>query len=173
MEDYRAYFFGNMYLSSIQQGIQAAHVVHEMFIKYPKPVVQRHNGEDHAGEHLWKWAENDKTMILLNAGFGAEIADLAMMFTGGEVKYENPYPWAVFLEEQATLNGAYTSIGIILPSRIWNTVSVIREHNLALTLLNSPQYSSHPYEDISALPNDFTDWEIQLLERLPKYSLAR
>lgn len=34
--EYRAYFFGNMYLSQIQQGIQAAHVVAEMSMAYKK-----------------------------------------------------------------------------------------------------------------------------------------
>ena len=37
----RAYYFGNMYLSSIQQGIQAAHATHELFNKYmPQPSTE-------------------------------------------------------------------------------------------------------------------------------------
>ena len=45
----RAYFWGNMYLSSIQQGIQAAHVVTEMFAKYV-------DNEFRAERDLREWA---------------------------------------------------------------------------------------------------------------------
>ena len=57
----RAYFFGNLYMSSIQQGIQAAHAVADMFIKY--------SNENEPNYHpLREWATDHKTMILLNAG---------------------------------------------------------------------------------------------------------
>ena len=42
----RAYFFGNMYLSSIQQGIQAAHCLGEMFLKYDADKVHRASASD-------------------------------------------------------------------------------------------------------------------------------
>jgi len=70
----RAYFFGNMYLSSIQQGIQAAHVVTEMFTKYPI------DHECIKFDDLNDWANNHKTMILLNGGYGENLYDLLGFF---------------------------------------------------------------------------------------------
>ena len=56
--EYRAYFLGNMYLSQIQQGIQAAHVTSELFSSYTDELSVE-------SDILCKWAESHKTMILL------------------------------------------------------------------------------------------------------------
>jgi hypothetical protein len=114
----RSYFFGNMYLSSIQQGIQAAHVVHDMFVKYQIESEQKRT--------LFDWATNRKTMILLNAGYADEILKLQEFFRSAE----NPYPWATFHEEGASLNFAATSVGIVLPEKIYDRTNwriVVRE----------------------------------------------
>lgn len=167
----RAYYFGNMYLSSIQQGIQAAHVTANMFTKYPQPELVRRGGSDNSGNYLWTWANQYKTMILLNAGYGAAIHDLRDFFS----EEDNPYPWDVFFEEEAALDGAVTSIGIILPERIYNTAAVIRANpGVSVHMLRHEDYlaSSH-IEDVRELPNDFTHWELDMIEKLPQYGLAR
>ncbi len=56
-EEYmRGYFLTNMYLSSIQHGIQAAHCLQEINNNFP------------GNEILTDWAENHKTMYVLNGG---------------------------------------------------------------------------------------------------------
>lgn len=112
----RAYFFGNMYLSSIQQGIQAAHVTHELFNKYDSA----HSDE---GLLLREWSEDHKTMILLNAGYGENIHTLSERFSNSE----NPYPWANFHEEEASLDGAITCVGIVLPEKIYEAAARLRK----------------------------------------------
>ena len=113
----RAYFFGNMYLSSIQQGIQAAHVTAEMFNNYAKT-----KGEDlESYRTLHEWAENHKTMILLNGGYLETIEDLWRFFESN-----NPYPCAKFHEGEDSLGGVMTSIGIILPEKIYLTAAAMR-----------------------------------------------
>ncbi|MDE1829264.1 MAG: hypothetical protein KGI25_02965 [Thaumarchaeota archaeon] len=145
----RAYFFGNMYLSSIQQGIQAAHTLAEMYTKYVRP--------DPGQEYfiLEHWAREHKTMVLLNAGYGNEIRSLIEFF---QTK-ENPLPWAYFNEELASLDGALTCVGIILPEEFYEAAKELRTitPNSETPFLNKLQ----------------TDWERALAARLNNYGLAR
>ena len=153
----RAYFFGNMYLSSIQQGIQAAHVTAEMFSKY--------SGRAGAlSGQLFEWVEGHKTMILLNAGYGEELYRLGDLFS----HQENPYPWAAFSESEEALDGAMTSIGIVLPERIYETMAVCRKEKI------NPEYIAvHPRAIELGLPTDLSVWEIELIEFVNQYGLAR
>lgn len=110
----RAYFFGNMYLSSIQQGIQSAHVVAEMANKYRRPSRMR--------SVFFEWADKYKTMILLNGGYASELIRLENLFKRGD------YPWASFREEKDALNESITSVGIILPERLYEAAKQKREN---------------------------------------------
>lgn len=184
MSALRAYFFGNLYLSSIQQGIQMGHVIHELFLKYPD---QRRSDEItdrdlSPSEFLWQWAEYHKTVVLLNAGYGAEIIALARFFDSTE----NPYPFQLFFEEQDALNNAPTCIGIILPEKIYETARILRENYKHPNNILSPrrcieetgQLQLHPeniygIETPEALTWKFNKWEYKLADRLNNYSLAR
>ena len=165
----RAYFFGNMYLSSIQQGIQAAHVVHEMFNRYPDA-----NGTG-ATEYLWDWSNDHKTMILLNAGYGENIHALVEIFA----KAGNPYPWAVFHEAKESLDGAVTSAGIILPEKIYEsaaflrrlpfrkkeeTIEAVREHGQIMVPITEPEVGHVTYE--------LSKWEFDFVQELNNYGMA-
>jgi len=180
MSNLRAYFFGNMYLSSIQQGIQALHAVHNMFVKYPHEST---SAEINAhglvqADYLWDWAKRHKTVILLNAGYAQEIANLMWFFNDDQ----NTYPWGVVREEEAALNQAYTSIGIVLPEKIFATAKFIREkvefsgHD-AVTEISSTGKLYIPaagyYAGIQSAIWNFTKWELDMAERLNQYRLAR
>ncbi len=112
----RAYFFGNMYLSSIQQGIQAQHCTVEMFLKY---TVHSKSSSDFIGEHqrdmLYDWARGHKTTILLNGGDTEALYDIEELIHNDE----NPYPRTSFLESYIALNNTLTCVGIILPERVY------------------------------------------------------
>jgi hypothetical protein len=154
----RAYYFGNMYLSSIQQGIQAAHVTSELFIKYTNRTGSGYG-------QLHDWAVDHKTMILLNAGYSEELYKLYGLFDTIEA---NPYPWAGFNESSEALDGAMTCIGIILPERIYETMAICRNERI------NPEFISvHPRAQELELPTDLTVWEIELIETLNQYGLAR
>ena len=116
----RAYFFGNFYLSSIQQGIQAAHCVTEMFVKY-----KRHKQER---DPLLDWARNHKTIILLNGGDCFDLLDIYCMINDES----NPYPWSKFHESVTALNDAITCVGIILPEKIYESAETLREKGVIL-----------------------------------------
>jgi hypothetical protein len=108
---HRAYFFGNMYISPIQHGIQAAHVVTKMFARY---------GRDHespAADVLYDWADVGVTKILLNGGYQSNLADVHSIFE--IVCPRLGIPYAKFHEEEAALNGALTSVGVVVPVEIY------------------------------------------------------
>lgn len=155
----RAYFFGNMYLSSIQQGIQAAHVVHELFLKYPPDVFA-----DKTTQTLYEWAKDHKTMILLNGGYAEALEDLHAFFESPT----NPYPFTWFHEEKASLNGALTSVGIVLPEKIYETARALREGNIAAEQIPVRGEWS-PEEDVVW---ELSKWEYQLCEELNRYGMA-
>ena len=110
----RAYFWGNMYLSSIQQGIQAAHVVGDMFCKYT-------DNEFGAERALYDWAENHKTMILFNGGYQSKLTVIE-----DALKANKKHAWAAFREEEDSLNGALTSVGVILPEYVYTLATQVR-----------------------------------------------
>lgn len=124
--NYRGYFFGNMYLSSIQHGIQAAHVIKEMVATYYMSAYTT------ADKVLTDWITEDKTMILLNGGYQSALLDLykdlLSLTDGGSV-----YPVAKFHEEKDALNGAVTSVGIVLPENAYkesDTIWLLNDQHL-------------------------------------------
>ena len=167
----RAYFFGNMYLSSIQQGIQAAHATHELFTKYNTPGVAQAN--------LREWAENHKTMILLNGGYAATIQEL-VDFLAEQGDHSVEYPFAPFHEEVASLNGALTTVGVILPEKIYLTAAAIRDEKFKSRedyftirdmIWDQGAYVVGPENKLGfdvdkQTTLEFTKWEAQLLDRL-------
>jgi len=161
----RAYFFGNMYLSSIQQGVQSAHVLAQLFIKYK--VGTKAN-------MLYDWAANYETIILLNGGYSDTIRTLCLFFKNNE----NPYPWADFHEGADALDGALTSTGIILPEKIYLTAAFIRSlpHLKKINILdNLSSTGIMPiYEDLHNEEEwEISKWEFFLIQKLNEFSLAK
>ena len=102
----RFYAVGNMYLSSIQQGIQAAHCVAEMLMQ---PYTE---GRSQAKQD---WALNHKTIICVNGGNNKSLNDFYDL-----VRYQSQFPVARFYEDDASLGGILTCVGIIVPEKIYN-----------------------------------------------------
>lgn len=105
----RLYTFNHVYLSPIQHGIQTAHVVAEMFAMY--------RGKDYSSQMLMDWAQNHKTIICLKGGNSASLIDIH-----DKLKYyleSLGLPWAAFQEDDESLNGSITCVGVVLPKRIY------------------------------------------------------
>lgn len=111
-KNYRAYFFTNMYLSSIQNGIQSAHTLHEMFIKYGIPSDKK--------LAMLDWAMDDKIIIVLNGGYSSNLEEIDQVFKDAEALGECGHPFASFRESDDALGGALTCVGIVLPEYIWS-----------------------------------------------------
>ena len=136
----RGYFFGNMYLSPIQQGIQCAHVVTKMFSAY-RP-------EYSGSKILYDWAENGPTKILLNGGYQSNLQTIHEIFNIICPRLQLPY--MKFHEENSALNGALTSVGVIVPEEVYTPISVydffdtfnksgLRGGDERMEVLNSPE----------------------------------
>lgn len=186
----RLYFFGNLYLSSIQQGIQSLHATVEMFLKYDDP-----DDEIEQQLMLMDWAANHKTVQLMNGGYGKYLHELHEMFEQSYKQSINRYPYAKFHEEQDALDGAITSVAILLPARVyllakavsqrWTTIGQIKQ------LMSDEQVNSDGIDFILSLQDrirnihesyaDFdlmssvqllTPFDLQLIEMLPTYRFA-
>ena len=163
----RAYFWGNMYLSSIQQGIQAAHCTAEIY-----EAVRGHHHENIRRQldlQVKGWAQNHKTMILLNGGYSENLHRLVTFMS----REQNTYPWACFHEGEDALDGALTCVGIILPGVIYHGAAAIRRTSFEEVQMDT-------YVDSTLLPEGLkpkfwatlTDWEKELIAELNNCGLA-
>lgn len=151
----RYYGFGNYYLSSIQQGIQAAHVVKGLWTEYNKKSAQYKKGH--------KWAKKHKTMVLLNGGNAGNLKRLYELFASLKDKGMK-LPFAKFNEDEESLNGALTAIGIVLPKRYYNVMGELRN-----VRGKKKKYAKYIQ---SLTDNGWEDWEIELVTEIYGYSLA-
>jgi hypothetical protein len=160
----RFYGFGNYYLSSLQQGLQSAHVVGELFTTYNRLTEKYSQVHD--------WAQNHKTMVLLNGGNSKDLAELFDFFN----QENNPYAFAKFHEDEQSLNGALTYVGIVLPSKIYDASANMRlfthfynpvTEELRLDL--KPEGFTENTSEIISL----SQFDYNLCERLNCYGLAK
>jgi hypothetical protein len=102
----RFYAVGNQYLSSIQQGIQAAHCLGELIVNYSlvNPTVN-------------DWLHNHKTIICLNGGNNARLEEFYDFLVRGS--YKNSHPYSFFKEDAQSLGGLMTCVGVIIPEEMY------------------------------------------------------
>lgn len=121
MKDLRLYTFVNFYLSSIQQGIQSAHVATELTNSY-------RSGRGQAAKLLRAWEEHGKTMIVLNGGMACDVSNsYETALTWTSPGKQPRYPFAAFYEEPGAIHQsrrAMTAWGIVLPPEVYNAKPV-------------------------------------------------
>ncbi|QXL90500.1 hypothetical protein [Salmonella phage NINP13076] len=105
----RMYCVVNQYIAGIHAGIQSAHAIAEVFLKYP-------HRRGKAGNLLWDWVLDDKTVIVLNGGYQSNLEDLCNKLE----PLDNTYPWDYFREEVVALNGAMTAVAVVLPEYMYD-----------------------------------------------------
>ena len=98
----RFYSAGNMYLSSIQQGIQAAHCVAEMSRLWM------------SNKMVSDWIVTHKTLICVNGGNNKSLNEFYEL-----VRYQKQFPVAQFHEDEQSMAGMLTTVGIIVPEEIY------------------------------------------------------
>jgi hypothetical protein len=159
----RCYHLNNMYMSSIQQGIQSAHAQMELFVKYQQTTKQK--------SMLCDWATNHKTMIVLNGGFMSDMID-AYTFLDSD---KNPYPYTKFHESEEALGGILTNIAIVLPEKSYKLSEFLRTRivdeqlNLDPKL---PEESAAKVRETLQSFGDYTQYEIELATLMNNFRLA-
>lgn len=157
----RAYFFCNYYLSSIQQGIQSAHCVADMFVKYSYQIGHQHI-------QLTDWATNHKTMVLLNGGNQKELLELYDFLNNPG----NTLPFHIFKEDEQSVNGCATCVGIVLPPSVYEAAAKVRSRDITIEQLRAFGYVRLDSNE-ELCEYYYSDWSIELIERLNMYGLAR
>lgn len=102
------YSYTNMYLEGIHAGIQTAHMINEMWLKYgssDNPFYLKRR------EILINWAKSDKTIFIYTGGYSSSLEERFVQFSKYSHRYDLPY--AYFKESKDALNGALTCVGII------------------------------------------------------------
>lgn len=158
----RAYFFCNYYLSSIQQGIQSAHCVADMFVRYQMRSAQK--------KRLYDWAENHKTMVVLNGGNSKDLDAIYTQLVGSAE--QERYPYARFKEDKQSLNSATTCIGIVLPEKIYGFAQELREYENVDDMQLEIKYGHNPLE-VYIDKYDMSPYDITLTTLIRDYPLAR
>ena len=154
----RLYTFINFYLSSIQQGIQTAHILGEIINKY----------DDHPlGKAVRNFNRNHKTIVVCNGGNGDSIRELIEFLDDAK---HNPFPWATFNEDAASLDGALTGVGIVLPENVYEVSSEMipdpANRGMRKRIFRSNLDPNIVYDD----PDTYT---YQLIDRVKSCPLAR
>lgn len=170
LEPMRAYFFNNMYLNGIHNGIQAGHAIDQMWLKYtasPQGVT------DPKLQVLREFSRKHKTFIILSCG---EHQDMMNTFKKLFRSPNNPYPFERFLEPG--LNNTITSIGIVLPKCMYDSVAAAVGR--AMMKADDPGPNHGNWEacmEKKMLPRaqkrNFTDWERQFLKFKTPCGLAK
>lgn len=143
----RLYTFMHVYISSIQQGIQTAHIVGELNNEYSPMVVD--------------WQQEHKTIIVCNGGNSKSIKELIAFFCDRR----NPYPFAGFYEDEDSMEGMCTGVGIILPEEIY-------EAKMKSVPIDSGGFVEIGYEFENKIYT-CTTYEYELIKRIKSAPLAR
>lgn len=146
----RFYGFGNYYLSSLQQGLQSAHAIGELFTQYDPSSVEYKQVHD--------WGKNHKTMVLLNGGNSASLQELFNQFTHMKERGMQ-LPFAKFHEDEQSLGGALTYVGIVIPAKYYEVSAELRN-------MTGSEAITH-FAELG-----FEDWEKELVSMMNNYRLA-
>jgi len=111
----RLYVWTNRYISSIQKGIQTAHLVSDLMIKYLHPEATTDYWTRKAKGTLLEWACSHKTIIVLDGGNCEALLGVCRVLND-----RNPYPWTSFSEDKESLNEALTVVGVVIPEGIYS-----------------------------------------------------
>lgn len=147
----RFYTFTNFYLNAISQGIQPAHCLGELFMKYLD--------ESPAKAVLYEFAKNHKTMICLNGGHYHGV--LACAEEVKRLAEALQLPYANFHEDEQSLGGLMTCTGLVVPQHIYEAGLLLRDRCLSTNI--------EAQEAIDALSSE----ELELANFLNQFGLAR
>ena len=118
MSDFRAYFFNNMYLNGIHNGIQAGHALDQLWSNLTE--MRGKLTKSAAGKFamLREFSKTYKTWIILKNGDHESLSEF-YRFMGGQYTY----PHTMF--QEPGMNFCATSVVVILPERMYDDFSTM------------------------------------------------
>lgn len=155
----RLYTFVNYYLSSIQQGIQTAHLVSELLAKYylHGDIIKYKDQQT----RLFNWAVMHKTIIVLNGGNSKDIEDIYISLKNDA--YSLALPFANFYEDEDSLGGIMTCCGLVVPAELYNAKLCISN--------NGKYYNDTDVDGVCGYEKNTPKWNI--INTIKSRSLAK
>ena len=151
----------NMYLSSLQQGLQSGHLISELFVKYLRDDNNLRQADLYPNKAISKqhqmlldWATHDKVMIVCNGGNCETIQNLYDFFKNTVNSLPYKMPFVKFCEDKSSLNNALTGCAIIIPEIYFEADSIF-------------------YKSEGGFNTLFTKPEIDFIEKIKSFSLAK
>lgn len=144
----RLYTFTLTQLRQPHQGIQMTHILGDMIAKYvgsTSEPVDKFN-------MLIDWATNHKTLIAYDGGFAANLQATRTALLAC------PYPWAEFFEDEETFYGIMTSVGVILPAKVYEAADFVRNGGV----LPGPSASGKIFFESHVL----TLWDVEFINNV-------
>ena len=184
----RLYTLTNVYLSSIQKGIQSAHLAVDLVRKYDQKIPQAlppykdgiFSDKDDISTKVRDWADNHKTMIVLNSGNSAMLGNLQRAFEIYDVQAKKAksdrtpvIPYAFFREDEESMNGTLTCVGCILPKTLYSVTCVDDDEGYSVAGLPWTSEALHLTNDFIPYANKFSQCNLAyLLATMKRCSLA-
>lgn len=107
---FRLYAFINKMLSPLDKGLQVAHLTSRLTTAY--------NPSSEQGAMAYKWGSQDYVIVPLNGGNSRHLKDIGALLKQFETEGMN-LPFSYFRESEDVLDGALTTIGIIVPQDVY------------------------------------------------------
>jgi hypothetical protein len=166
-QNYRLYsFVANGYLSPLQCGLQTAHAVGDMSVKYKVNTKQK--------EAYEAWAAQDKVIIICAAFNSKGVKECfdELVRTGDDALC---LPTALFCEDEDSLNGAATACAVVVPQQYWD-VQFFEEADtfdkFGQLVKHTDAYWEHALPDGKMIRYPLTHPEGQFIDHIKKYRLA-
>lgn len=156
----RMYCVVNQYIAGIHAGIQSAHAMSEVFLRYPQRVGS-------ASNLLWDWASEDKTVIVLNGGYQSSLQELCNKLA----PVSGTYPWSSFCEEQDALNGAMTAVAVVLPEYMYSPQYLDIVDLLKKPGYYPPQIVNQYRDELGNVVHNYTQPEKDLITMIKSFRL--
>jgi hypothetical protein len=163
----RAYFFNNMYLNGIHNGIQAGHALDQLWSSLTEAKGKRTKSAEAKFAMLREFSREHKTWIILKSGDSNALFDLYKFMAG-----QKTYPFTMF--QEPGLNHAPTSVVVILPERMYDDVSTaVGRAALKAEGMIHHWLTQVPPELLAEVESrKYTLWEVEFLKRKALCGLA-
>jgi len=133
----RLYSLTNYYLSSMQKGIQTAHLVSEL--SHMDRVNALGRGKHSPSAQFRKWADHHKTIVVLNGGNSASLRKYhRSLLALNEITLDDQFPVVHFQEDSDSLDGAWTAVGVILPASVYEHRELLDPDSVLGQILQLP-----------------------------------
>jgi hypothetical protein len=170
MNGFRAYFFNNMYLTGIHNGIQAGHALDQLWSGFVNSKRKLTKIAEAKFALLREFSNKHKTWVILKHGDHDAVSEFHAFLAQQTV-----YPFTMF--QEPGLNYSATSVVVILPERMYDEFSTF----VGRAVMKSENDKTNPGYVAAQIPDDmlsefvarkYSPWELDFLKRKCQCGLA-